>query len=89
MELEEILNKYPQKRNPFQEGDTNLVMLVNDANKCMKEYATILLRKQAEYIAKKAYGLYYDDAFDKNPSFVDCEPKSILTASENFIKTII
>jgi len=52
------------------------------------KFTQLHLTKQAEVIAEKAYGLHYEDAFDKNPTFVDCEPKSILQASEEYKQSV-
>lgn len=80
---EEFLNKSLSKN-----GVSIEKLFIGYLHKAMIEFTKLHLSKQAEFIAKRAYGLYYEDAFDKNPSFVDCEEKSIINAGEEYKNSV-
>lgn len=60
--------------------DGTILCSHNNRVKAMIEFARLHCAAQQKAIIEKGYGKHYEDAFDKNPSFVDIEPESVINA---------
>ena len=76
-------------RKTFKQLLKNIPLFTNDGG-YGKNYVLQLLKEVRESTIKecieKGYGLYYESVFDRNPTYVDIENKSLEKLDKNSIK---